>query len=65
MNGKTVIGTEIKVQFARGEKRNFGDRGGYGDRGGRFGDRGRGGYQSRNDDGDRPRGPRACFNCGQ
>jgi len=63
MNGKTVAGLEIKVQFARGGDRrnNFADRGR-----GRSGDRG--GYQNRNYEGgdrrtnDRPRG---CFNCGE
>jgi hypothetical protein len=69
MNGKSIGGQEIKVQFARGGNDR---RGGFGDRGrGRsFGDRG--GYQNRsNDYGDRPPRrdfgdkPRGCFNCGE
>jgi hypothetical protein len=68
MNGKTVGGQEIKVQFARGgnDRRGFGgDRG----RGRPYGDRG--GYQSRGDYADRPPRrdfgdrPRGCFNCGE
>ena len=68
MNGKSVGGQEIKVQFARGgnDRRGFGgDRG----RGRPYGDRG--GYQNRGDYGDRPPRrdfgdrPRGCFNCGE
>ncbi len=72
MNGKSIGGQEIKVQFARGGNDR---RGGFGDRGrGRsYGDS-RGGYQNnrsndyggdrppRRDFGDKPRG---CFNCGE
>jgi len=63
-NGQALAGLDMKVQFARGERRNFGDRG----RGRSFGDRG--GYQNR-DGGDRPPRrdfgdrPRGCFNCGE
>lgn len=69
MNNQTIAGQEVRVQFARGERRNFGDRGGFNDRGGSYG--GPGGYQSRPFDGDRPPRrdfgdrPRGCFNCGE
>lgn len=58
MNGKQLMGKELKVEFARGQSnRDRGDRGGFrGDRGGR----GRGGDDRRRDD--RPKG---CFNCGE
>ena len=70
MNKKVIGGSELRCEFARGEKKSYQNNNNFrgGDRGGDRGDRGdrNGGFRGRDDRGprrdfgDRPKG---CFNC--
>lgn len=67
MNQQELLGKELKVEFAKGDRGDRGDRGGYRDRGNSrsgYRDRGDRDFDRRRDDrgGDRPKG---CFNCNE